>query len=75
MITISHHLALQMGLPHVDRDGRCFLQTVGGEVEFNLEANTDLARAQRGMGFRAWAEAKGLPTNPQACAIATGYIS
>lgn len=75
MTTINHHLAAQMRLAHIDRDGKCFLQTAAGEVEFDLLGDSQQSKMQRALGFTTWAQANGLPTNPQACAIATGYIS
>jgi hypothetical protein len=71
MTTINHHLAEQMGLPHEDRDGRCFLLTV--DAEWDLLGDSQLSKAQRAIGFAQWARSKGLPSDPTAAAIATGY--
>lgn len=73
MTTINHHIAAQMGLPHIDRGGKCFLLTVGGEVEWDLLGDSELSQMQRAFGFGIWAESNGLPLDPTAAAIASGY--
>lgn len=74
-VAMSQHIAQQMGLAAaIEADGRCYITTDTGPHEWDLFGSTPLSVAQRNMGFAAWTQKQGLPSDPQACAIATGYI-
>lgn len=72
---MSLHLATRMGLPaEIGSDGVCYITMNGEQHPWDLFGAELVFQRQRNFTFRQWANQQGLPTDPQACAIATGYI-